>query len=227
MLSSLPLPELLTILGLIFADFTIAAILATGNVSANTSLLLNRCIWMGLVVTVALFIVLIPKTILEYQKRTYDYDLISKYDEKFESLDHARRKAAKTCKDYLNLDKPGTNEVNKWEFIEKRDRSHIEPVLDFFEDLGFYLKGDLFSDYIVHHYFYHWIRGYYSIIQSYIEFYCDESGDKLAYNHIKLLFQRVSVIEQENECPKLLLDSKEEKIDFIDDELEGENETKV
>jgi hypothetical protein len=174
-------------------------------------------------VAIVLFVVLIPKTMLEYRKKTFDYELISKYDEKFESLDHARQKAAKVCKSYLNLEKNGSDEVSKWEFIDKHDRSRIEPILDFFEDLGFYLKGDQFSDLVVHHYFYHWIRGYYSVLKSYIDFYRKENGDESAYIHIESLFQRVSVveIEQKYKYPKLLLDSKEEKIDFIEDEIDG------
>jgi hypothetical protein len=222
MFSSLPLPEFLTILGLIFADLTILAILATGNVSTNTSSILNKCIWIGIVVAIILVAVLVPKAMLEYRRKTFEYDLISKYDEKFENLDPARQKAAKVCKDYLNFNKSGIDEVSKWEFIGKHDRSRVEPILDFFEDLGFYLQGDQFSDLIVHHYFHHWIRGYYSVLKSYIDLYRKESGDKSAYIHIEPLFQRVSVIEQKYEYPKLLLDTKEEKIDFIDDELEGE-----
>jgi hypothetical protein len=222
LLSSLPLPELLTILGLIFADLTIVAILATANIPKDVSLILSKCIWIGFGVAIFLVLVLIPKTILEYRRLTFDYELISKYDEKFEGLDPARQKAAKVCKDYLNLDKSGTDEVSKWEFIDKHDRSRVEPILDFFEDLGFYLNGDQFSDLIVHHYFHHWIRGYYSILKSYVDFYRKESGDKSAYIFIEPLFQRVSVVEQKYEYPKLLLDTKEEKIDFIDDELEGE-----
>ncbi len=198
------------------------AILATEKVPDSISSVLGKCVWLGLGLIIFLVIVLIPKTILEYRRQTYDYDLISKYDEKFEGLDPVRQKAAKVCKDYLNLDKSGTDEVNKWEFINKHDRSRVEPVLDFFEDLGFYVKGDRISDLIVHHYFYHWIRGYYSVLKSYIEFYRKESGDKSAYIYIEPLFKRMSVVEEKNEFQKFFLDTKEEKIDFIDDEIEGE-----
>jgi hypothetical protein len=58
-------------------------------------------------------------------------------------------------------------------------------------------------------------------LKSYIDFYRNETGDKSAYIHIEPLFRRVSVIEQGYEYAKLLLDTKEEKMDFIEDELQG------
>jgi len=43
------------------------------------------------------------------------------------------------------------------------------------EDMGFYLNGDVFSEEMAHHNFFHWIRGWYSVLKSYIEVYQEET----------------------------------------------------
>jgi hypothetical protein len=219
----MPVPEFLTVLGLIVGVVTICATAAAGNTTVETHFL-KLSFWLGIVILGSLLVLLIPKWINEYRSQTYNPDLIFKFQEYFDKIEPARSEAAKVCAEFLNLEKDGRDETRKWELIGGDKRDKLEVVLDFFEDLGFYLNGDQFSEEVAHHHFHHWIRGYYSILKSYIKFYQDSEGDQSAYVWIKILFDRTSVIEKRYENPKLLLDTKEEKIDFLSGEcadLEG------
>ena len=89
-----------------------------------------------------------------------------------------------------------------WHVQEK-----VEPVLDFFEDLGFYLRGDQFSDEVAHHHFFHSIRGWYSNLESYVEYYRNVRNENAAYENIKPLHERLSRIEKGYDKPKLWLDT--------------------
>ncbi|MGA3284730.1 MAG: hypothetical protein ABSD57_09770 [Verrucomicrobiota bacterium] len=212
---TMPVPEFLTVLGLIVGTVTICATVATGQATPQVTLILKSSFWLGVFVFISLVVFLIPKWMMEYRCRTYDPNLIFNFQEYFDKIEPARSEAAKVCAEYLNLEKDGRDEIQKWEMIDGDKRDKLEPILDFFDDLGFFLKGDQFSDEVAHHYFHHWIRGYYNILKSYIKFYQESEGDQSAYVWIKPLFERTSVIEKQYESPKLLLDTKEEKIDFL------------
>jgi hypothetical protein len=69
----------------------------------------------------------------------------------------------------------------------------LDDVLDLFEDMGFYLKGDQLSSKVVHHNFEYWIRIYCQKAERYI-------GDKrisepLQWEHIEYLIKAVSQVE--------------------------------
>jgi hypothetical protein len=95
--------------------------------------------------------------------------------------------------------------------------------LDFFEDLGYYLNGDVFSDELTHHNFFHWIRGWYSVLKTYIEFYQEEKegeDEKTTYCWIESLYQRTAEIEKEGtQKPKLWLTKLEDMQDFLESEM--------
>src|SRR4029077_8270466 len=88
----------------------------------------------------------------EYRKRKYDPTWTLKYQEMFDGMTKERAEAART----ILKNKSSLSKVE-----EMRDElSLIDPVLDFFEDIGFYMRGDVISPETAHHHFYHWIRGY-------------------------------------------------------------------
>jgi hypothetical protein len=218
---AIPLTDLLTVIIIIISIITIGAILISGSGStapqAHSSLLIAFIIACS--TGVILLGVLILKTSGNYRKTTYDYTFAFVLDEWFEKLKPSRLEAVEACKKYLNLNSQ-KNEVEKWGEIAVEERAKVEPVLDFFEDLGFYLHGCQISDEVAHHHYHHWLRGYYSVLKSYIKFYQenDEKGDASAYIWIGPLFERLSEIEKKRPMPKLILKSYEDKMDFLNEE---------
>ena len=178
----------------------------------------------GLVIALLLVVILVVKTRLEYRRRTYDPTVILVFQKQFDEMDedNIRKDAANVCGRYLEL--PDTDdEKYRWLKIEDDDRDKLEPVLDFFEDLGFYLAGDQFSDEVTHHHFFPWIRGYYSILKPYIDYYRDKENEKATYVFIEQLYERVCEIEKTFPTVKLLLDTKIEKLEFLRDERQSGN----
>ena len=71
----------------------------------------------------------------------------------------------------------------------------IDDVLDFFEDLGFYMQGDQATPEAIHHTFYYWIRGYYSAARDYLEKAQEERPTQ--WEFVKELFETTHEIEIE------------------------------
>jgi uncharacterized integral membrane protein len=212
-LTSIPTADLLAAILVVVAIVTIAAILVGGNQNAPlTWIVLTAAIVTG----ITLVALLVIKTRLEYRRRTYDPTLTFEFQRMFDSLEEARCEAARVSRSFLDI----PAQSRKWEAVPKRDREKLEPVLDFLEDLGFYLQGDQFSDEVAHHSFFHWIRGWYSNLESYVEYYRTAKNEMAAYEHIKMLHARVSEIEKRYEKAKLWLTTDQEKLDFLKEECE-------
>ena len=164
-------------------------------------------------------VVLILKTFVEYRHKKYDFELVFIFDEAFEKLIPKRVEAVEVCKKYLDL-KSQKGDVEKWGEMEAKEREKVEPVLDFFEDIGFYLHGNQISDEVAHHHYYHWVLGYWSVLESYVEFYHkhDPNGEPSAYVWIQPLFERLCEIEKTRPVPKTFLKSYEDKMDFLNEE---------
>lgn len=218
-MTAIPIADLLTVILIVVAVVAIGATFIGGNANPQTMPYLwtawRVAFWTGVV----LIVLLILKTRVEYKRRKFDYTLAFIFDEWFEKLKSQRSEAAKVCKRYLDL-KSQKGEVEKWGDIAVDDREKVEPVLDFFEDLGFYLHGDQISDEVAHHHYYHWLLGYYSVLESYIEFYHkhDPNGEPSGYVWIGPLFDRLSEIEKTRPRPTLILKSYEAKTDFLKEE---------
>src|ERR1019366_4349487 len=74
------------------------------------------------------------QTWLEYRRRTHDPTWILKFQEQFDSLNEKRAKASER----LSSDGDHLNDLEKY----KQELSDIDDVLDFLEDIGFYMQGD-------------------------------------------------------------------------------------
>ena len=139
---------------------------------------------LGTVIVVLAIMVLIVQSWLEYKKRTYDPSLALKYFENFENKKEERKIAAQTI---LNR----KEELSKIDEI--KDLSNIDDVLDLFEDLGFYIRGDQMSPEVAHHFFYHWIRGYWVFCEPYIRAW--RNREKTRWEYIEELFEVTCEIE--------------------------------
>jgi len=213
--TSIPTGDLQTAIIVVVGIVTLVAPFLGGNMTSENS----PVVWMAFKVAVVVGLVLIGllliKTRLEYRRRTYDPTLMLEFQRIFDGLEDERDQAAKVCMTFLKT----PEHERKWASVKKIDREKVEPVLDWLDDLGFFLHGDQISDEVIHHAFFHWIRGWYSNLEAHAK-YCQEvENEKAAYEHIKPLLDRISEIEKRYERTKLWLSTDTEKLDFLEDEL--------
>jgi hypothetical protein len=156
------------------------------------------------------FVFVSLQTWLEYRRRTHDPTWALKFQEQFNSLDKQRAKASK-C---LLSNKDHLNDLEKYE----HELSHIDDVLDFFEDIGFYMGGDQISPEVVHHHFYHWIRGYWEASEDYVKAW--QSKEPARWNHLKRLYDTITQVEvHESGLVRAQLVLKPDKVaNFLSDE---------
>lgn len=152
----------------------------------------STLMWLVKYIVAGLFlglVFLILQTTLEYKRRTHDPTWILKYQDKFDEseMKEKRRLAAKTLLDH----KQDLSRIDELE--EQLDP--IDDVLDFFEDIGFYVHGEQISQEVAHHHFYHWIRGYWYASRTYIETW--ERKEGMRWNHIEKLLRELNEIEGE------------------------------
>lgn len=140
--------------------------------------------WLGIVAFVVL-ILLCLRAYFEYERRTYDPDLASKFNERFDSerLRSERAAAANyilTNKGILGHDADFPNELNR--------------ILDFFDEVGYYVHGHQISPEVAHQYFYYWLRGFYQAAQDYIG--RKHTTEKTTWEYVSELFELTSEIEE-------------------------------
>ena len=164
---------------------TAAAGLIQGAPAQGQSADLRRIVhWVMLGLLVG-FAFLVVQAWLEYRRRTHDPTWILKFQEQFNLLSKERAKASR-C---LSNDRDHLNDLEKYE----AQLSDIDDVLDFFEDIGFYMRGDQISPEVVHHHFYHWIRGYWEASESYVKAW--QRKEPSRWNHLKGLYETVTDVE--------------------------------
>jgi len=140
----------------------------------------NFAPWMASALWVAFVVVMIIlglSAYFEYRRRTHDWVLVFNFVETFEKLH--RGKAASFL---LDKSKGASDEC-----------SALDDLLDLFEDIGFYLKGDQISSEVVHHTFEYWIRIYCQKAESYIR--DKRRTEPLVWGHLDFLLNAVSRIE--------------------------------
>jgi hypothetical protein len=160
--------------------------------------------------------VFVLKTWIEYRKRTYDSSLIQKYQDRFDGKDMVgfRKKAIEAYKE----NRGHLSDIDN----SKRKLSRIDDVLDFFDDLGFYADGDQMGYEVIHHHFYHWIRGYWILMHDYVVAWRGRQPKQ--WNNFEKMFNAIRT----RECGVRFWDWKKEELfnannpeaKFIKEELE-------
>jgi hypothetical protein len=147
----------------------------------------------------------------EYRRRTYDPTWVLKFSDIFdgEEMMLTRSKASRFLKE------------NKGQLDdEARDSPDVDDLLDFFEDLGFFMQGDQITAEAAHHAFYHWIRGYYSTTQPYLKVGREKKPP--CWEHVEMLYNVTNQIEREiikkSHKSKKFLDEKDTE-KFLDEEI--------
>jgi hypothetical protein len=167
----------------------------------------------------------------EYRKKTYDPTWAIKFTDWFgeEAMREARSRAAKTLQEFYGrsvdrgslLSDPDQAFEN---LISRRTRDYeefedIEDVLDFFEELGFYVNGDQVTAELAHQSFFYWIEVYYRASKKYVTF-CQEESGPTAWEHIEYLYKVTRDVEKERSRDKfneIITYSKFEE--FLRDEI--------
>jgi len=122
----------------------------------------------------------------EYWRRTYDPTLMTKLDEKFdgEEMRRTRSKAAQALKD-------DHARLASDEYVS----STIDDILDFFEEVGFFMQGDQITPEVAHHAFHYWVRGYYSAAKKYLE--TAQKAEPSNWEFVERLFKITNEVERE------------------------------
>ncbi len=165
----------------------------------------------GLVVS---FVLILFQSYLKYVKDKYDPTLALHYEEIFDKeMGSARSEAAQALKD----NKHHLSEVDNADYKKKLEV--IDPVLDFLDTLGFYLKAEQISDAVMHQHFYYWIRGYWLAAQAYVNAWRSKPGEGPRWEHIETLFDATCEVE----CSRgKTMRERERGIDidkFLDEEI--------
>jgi hypothetical protein len=171
--------------------------------------------WRSLLVIIVLLIgaaFICWQTRLNYRRKTYDPTWIQKYQDKFDGMGSERLEAAATL-----LIRNTREELKDLSTTEKRNElARIDDVLDFFDDIGFYIQGDYITPEVAHHHFFHWIRGYYLSAEDYIfEWRTIESG---RWNHLEELYRVVCRLEAEEK--RRMKEKAFDRTEFLKDEVD-------
>lgn len=153
----------------------------------------------------------------EFQRRTYDPTLAFHFLEDFDSDDFIefRGTAATLLKDSETFRATLSGETIK-------ALMDIDPVLDFFDSIGFYQHGGQISPEVVHQEFFYWIRGYYQATRAYVEARQDEEAAIWEYLHE--LYETGQAIEAKRSgatFKKLL--TTEKLAEFLQEEIDTWN----
>jgi len=119
-------------------------------------------------------------------KRVYDPTLVVQFEKEFEEMKGQRGKAAAVLLLYSKL--------GDWGKTPSADE--IEPIFDFFDNLGFYLYGSQVGERVLHQSFFHWICLYYQEGCTYIRLRREGvEGEKSTWEHVEYLVEEVFEIE--------------------------------
>ncbi|MCC8956159.1 hypothetical protein H8B02_22830 [Bradyrhizobium sp. Pear77] len=185
--------------GLVIAGF------AATNVKAGLGLG-NALVWGVLVLAILL---LLFQMRAEYRKRTYDPTWVLKFVDYFH--EDTMRSVRCHASDYLK-----TNAAQ----VANCESTDIDDLLDFFDQVGFYLQGDQITAEAAHHAFHHWIRGYWSAARDYVR--AKQNDEPCLWEFVEVVFDMTDQIERErSKGTGVGLLDKEGIAMFLDEEIES------
>jgi hypothetical protein len=157
--------------------------------------------WIALAATLLIAVV---QTWEKYQQATYDRTLADTFDVRFKNIREDRKEAART----IRKNKDCLDQIR----TRRKELSRIDDTLDFFDDMGFYVKAGRLSPEMAYQYFYHWVRGYYLNAERYIEAWRTEEPRR--WEHVVYLFRMTATLERSAK--------NEDLEEFLDEETEDE-----
>jgi len=187
----------------------VTSLTGTPNAATTAVSITPILFWSLLVGVIVGLIALLLQWNSDYRKRTYDPTWALKLGE-ISSSDAmlTRRSKAAEC---LKTD---AQKLRSSEFTSL----DVDAVLDFFEELGFYLRGDQITPEVAHHSFHYWIRGYYCAAREYVE--NAQETEATAWEHVKYLFETLHEVEIERSNGKHVRHLDKQQLDrFLDWEI--------
>jgi hypothetical protein len=168
------------------APYVVSILREPASSTVTVSLNNPSIVWTLLVGLIVGLTLLFIQTWIEYRRRKFDPTWALKFSDIFDNpeMKRTRSRAAKALKDNATV-------LRRPDF----STADIDRVLDFFEDLGFYMDGDQITPEVVHHTFHHWIRGYYLAARDYLEAAQEEEPSQ--WEFVKILFDATNEIEFE------------------------------
>jgi hypothetical protein len=177
---------------MITALATVAVAYLTPAPNNTTVVSVNPILFVSLLVGVTVGLVALAlQWRADYKKRTYDPTWVLEFGKIFnaDEMKKTRAKAASALKH-------SQSKLKTTDFSS----SEVDNVLDFLEDLGFYLRGDQMTPEVVHHAFHYWIRGYYNAARGYLEMV--QEKEPTCWEHVSYLFEVSHEIEMERSKSK-------------------------
>jgi hypothetical protein len=157
------------------------------------------------------------QAVSEYRRRTFDPTWALKYDVRWVKATEVRRNAAHAIFEGRRngtLAKIETHSVSL---------APIDDALDLLEDIGFFVAGDQMSPEVAHHYFFHWIRGYWNAANDYIN--TRQRSQPALWGHFGLLVDLTAQVEAEQtpsgQKHRLITLTDDEIVEFLDEETRG------
>jgi hypothetical protein len=151
-----------------------------------------------------------------WQHNIYRPELALAYQDKYDNMAKKRAEAATVIFNYL--------QTTNWDMVT--NASKLDPVLDLFEDLGFYSQHGELSDEVIYHHFYTAIRTYCQPTENYI---LDvQKSEPASWNHLLPLFHRLTQMEAQD--TKTTVEQcqwdRTNLLDYIKDEMDLKREDK-
>jgi len=145
--------------------------------------------WLILLIMASILIVglafIIYQTYLSYERRTYDPTWTWRFQSKFDRIARHRLAAATVLKEKRDI----LSDIKR----NQETLEEIDEVLDFFEDVGFYMQGDYVTPEAAHHQFYHWLRGYWLSAKPYVD--ARRALESAVWENVENLFIATNEIE--------------------------------
>jgi hypothetical protein len=144
----------------------------------------------------------------EQRRRMYDPTLALNFQDTFESMREQRKKAARSIIECRSK--------NDWSQIS--DYSSLDDVINFLDDLGFYLYAKQIGERVMYHHFYHWVEMYYQSAMPYI--ILERKKYNSQWEFIPNLHEQLIKIEavKRNSSSSEIMLSEKEIIDKLTDE---------
>ncbi len=139
----------------------------------------------------------------------YKPELALNYQDRFEKMITERSEAASALLESLTKGSVDATKAEK-----------LEPILDLFEDVGFYCKNGQISADVAHHHFYHWVRIFCQDSQEYI--HKRQQAEPATWEHLDFLLQKLTAIEaKKKHCsPAECRWSREKEVQYLQQEIE-------
>jgi hypothetical protein len=151
----------------------------------------------------------------KYRQGLFDPTVGLKFQERFDGMERVFALAARSIRDH----RTALTQIDAL----RGELAPIDPVFDFFDDIGFYVSGDQISPEVAHHHFFHWIRGYCEAARPYLDEH--RKREPARWRHVLPLYGVTQEVERAVEKRLRVPGGRQQDLDaFLEDEAFMEDE---